>query len=97
MGALAESCFGNALGADLDLNNLTWNQLWAETGSVFVVSVSPAKKAEFEKHFGSMAQPVGTVTDQAYIQWSFAGAKTSVPTAKLQNIWAQGVQNVYEA
>jgi phosphoribosylformylglycinamidine synthase len=97
MGALAESCFGNALGAELNLNDLTWNQLWSETGSVFVVSVPPSKKQAFENHFGSHAKHLGQVTAAGTMQWSFNKQSHSVPVKSLQNIWSQGVTNVYEA
>ncbi|KYG65926.1 phosphoribosylformylglycinamidine synthase [Bdellovibrio bacteriovorus] len=97
MGALAESCFGNALGANLNLNDLTWNQLWSETGSVFVVSVPTEKKKDFEAHFAKAAKHVGTTTADGQMKWSFGGSTQTVPTANLQNIWSKGVLNVYEA
>ncbi|WP_374074793.1 AIR synthase-related protein [Bdellovibrio bacteriovorus] len=97
MGALVESCFGNALGMKVNLNSLTWNQLWSETCSVFVVSVPKEKKAAFESHFQGKAQHLGTVTDSDLIEWNFAGSAMQASRKDIQNIWAQGVQNVYEA
>ncbi|WP_415061840.1 phosphoribosylformylglycinamidine synthase subunit PurL [Bdellovibrio sp.] len=97
LGALAESCFGNSLGASVDFNGMTWNQLWSETGSLFVVSVPQEKKADFEGHFANNFRHLGVVTDSTQLEWSFEGQKCQVSIQDLQNIWSQGVQNVYEA
>ncbi len=97
MSALTESCFGNALGMKLNLQNVSWNQLWSETGSLFVVSVSANNKAAFEKHFAQRARHLGTVTAEASIECTFAGNTHKVTTQELQTVWSQGVQNVYEA
>ncbi|HEY1080313.1 MAG TPA: AIR synthase-related protein, partial [Bdellovibrio sp.] len=97
MTALAESCFGNNLGMSVNLNPFTWNQLWSETGSFFVVSVPAEKKQAFEEHFKSHAQRLGTVTASANIEWQFAQESVTTSVKDLQTIWAQGVQNVYQA
>ncbi|NUN04847.1 MAG: phosphoribosylformylglycinamidine synthase [Bdellovibrio sp.] len=97
MTALAESCFGNSLGMNINLESLNWNQLWSETGSFFVVSVPAEKKAGFEAHFKTDAVHLGVVTAAATITWQFAQQTLTVPVKDLQNIWAQGVQNVYQA
>ncbi|WP_413943192.1 phosphoribosylformylglycinamidine synthase subunit PurL [Bdellovibrio sp. HCB-162] len=97
MGALAESCFGNDLGADVDLTALTWNQLWSETGSMFIVSVPPNQKTSFENHFKGHVLHLGKVTDSSQLKYKFAGEEMRTPLKDIQTIWAQGVQNVYEA
>lgn len=97
MTALSESCFGNDLGMKIDLSAMNWNQIWSETGSLFVVSVAKEKKADFEKHFAGHFTYLGTTTAQADISWSFQGSRCQVNVKDLQTIWSQGVQNVYEA
>lgn len=96
MGAITECCFGNALGAKLNLSSFQWNHLWSETGSLFVVSVSKAKKTAFETHFKNFLY-LGETTNSSEMEWSFAGSTMKSSLQELQNIWSQGVQNVYEA
>ncbi|MGZ3769375.1 MAG: phosphoribosylformylglycinamidine synthase subunit PurL [Bdellovibrio sp.] len=96
MGAITECCFGNALGAKLNLNNLNWNQLWSETGSLFVVSVPKEKSQAFDSHFKKFIY-LGEVSSSFEMEWSFAGGSTKAPLKELQKIWSEGVQNVYEA
>lgn len=97
MGALVESCFGNALGMRLDLESLTWNQLWSEVGSVFVASVPSGKTQEFEKLFGTESKKLGVVTDADFIEWKFGGDASRVQTREIQTIWSQGVTDVYNS
>lgn len=97
MAALVESCFGNALGMTLDLSCLSWNQIWSETGSLFVVSVAPDKSSSFKDLFGNKALALGTVTSGEYLEWNFAGEHAKVLRQEIQDLWSQGVQNVYEA
>ena len=68
-----------------------------KTGSFFVVSVPAEKKQAFEEHFKSHAQRLGTVTASANIEWQFAQESVTTSVKDLQTIWAQGVQNVYQA
>lgn len=101
MSALAESCFGNTLGMKIDLSTFSWNQLWSETGSLFVVSVPTTKKSQFESHFSTKAKYLGKVTgtngQDADIEISFAGGTTKIHLGELQTLWSRGVQDVYEA
>lgn len=96
MAALAEAGFGNDLGMDLQLNSLNWNQLWSETGSLFVVSVHPDNDPQFKAHFPE-ARAVGVVTEKAVMSWDFQGNHHEVDLKDLRDIWSKGVRNVYQA
>lgn len=96
MGALTECCFGDNLGAKLNLKNLTWNNLWSETGSLFVVSVPQEKKSSFETHFKKFHR-LGEVTDSSEITVEFMGTTAKCSVLDLKSIWSEGVKNVYEA
>ncbi|KHD87118.1 MAG: phosphoribosylformylglycinamidine synthase [Bdellovibrio sp. ArHS] len=97
MTALAECGFGNALGMKLQMNETAWEELWSETGSVFVVSVSPQNKAAFAQHFAGLFQYLGQVTDTEEVHIEFAGTSAKVSLESLQKPWSEGVKNVYEA
>ncbi len=97
MSALAECCFGNNLGMKLNLEKLSWSQLWSETGSLFVVSVPFTEVKFFEGHFREQARLLGEVSDSGLMEWTFAGGATSVPVQEISRIWSRGVQDVYEA
>jgi len=97
MSALSESCFGNALGCQVNLTSWQWNQLWSETGSLFVVSVRPEQKAFFEEHFKGLCTHLGKVEDSGKMAWTFAGESVQASLEELRTVWAQGVKNVYEA
>jgi phosphoribosylformylglycinamidine synthase len=97
MAALSEVCFGNDLGAELNLNSFTWNQLWSETGSQFVVSVPPSQKQMFENHFQGLFKDLGTVTAEKTLTWTFANEKAMGSLQDLKTLWSEGVTNVYHA
>jgi Phosphoribosylformylglycinamidine (FGAM) synthase, synthetase domain len=97
MSCLSEACFGNGLGADVNLNSVTWNQLWSETGSQFVVSVPTASKKLFEQHFAGWFTHLGQVTSTAKMNLQFAGQTSEIKIADLQKPWSEGVTNVYHA
>ncbi|UXR66286.1 AIR synthase related protein [Bdellovibrio bacteriovorus] len=96
MSALGEAGFGNDLGMDLQLDSLQWNELWSETGSVFVVSVQAKNKDSFQTHFPE-ARYLGTVTPEPRMTWSFQQEKHDISLHQLHEIWSKGVLNVYEA
>ncbi|WP_283679639.1 phosphoribosylformylglycinamidine synthase subunit PurL [Lentilactobacillus sp. Marseille-Q4993] len=66
---LAESTFGNGLGIEAKLD-MTGAELFSETQSRFVVSVSPEHKDEFEKLAAGKATLIGKVcdSDQLFIR-----------------------------
>ncbi|ASD62833.1 phosphoribosylformylglycinamidine synthase subunit PurL [Bdellovibrio bacteriovorus] len=97
MTALAESGFGNNLGMKLNLDSLSWNQLWSETGSLFVVSVKPADKSQFEELFTSQQRLLGEVQENPVMSWQHQGITQNTALSELQKIWSEGVLNVYQA
>lgn len=97
LSAVTEACFGNELGADLDLNKLTWENLWSEMGSQFVVSVSPDKEKLFAEYFNQWALPLGKITDSSILKWKFANEESQADLADLHTAWSQGVLNVYNS
>ncbi|MEN0057318.1 MAG: AIR synthase-related protein [Bdellovibrio sp.] len=97
MTALAESCFGNDLGVHLDLSSLSWNQLWSETGALFVVSVSTANRSVFEAHFAGQCRHVGEVVSTPEMSWRFKGEVQTESVAALKARWVKGVTDVYQA
>ena len=61
--AISESCFGNDLGASLELNGPLWGCLFGEAPGQFVVSVPEDKEKPFAKAIEGLAhQRLGTVT-----------------------------------
>ena len=97
MSALAESSFGNNLGFDVDLKSFSWNQLWSETGSLFIVSVSDANKKNFEEHFKAECKLLGKTLSQPNFKWKFADGTYEGPLKDFLTVWSQGVENVYNA
>ena len=97
MTALAECCFGNDLGVDLNFGSLTWNHLWSETGSLFVVSVSPTKKELFEKNFHGHFQYLGKTLSTPDFKIQFQGQSAKVDLVSLKTPWQKGVEDVYQA
>ncbi|AFY02612.1 phosphoribosylformylglycinamidine synthase subunit PurL [Bdellovibrio bacteriovorus] len=97
MTALAESGFGNNLGMKLNLESFSWNELWSETGSLFVVSVKPADKSQFEELFTSQQRLLGEVQENPVMSWQHQGATQNTALSELQKIWSEGVLNVYQA
>lgn len=97
MSAAVECGFGNDLGMQLDLKGLAWNHLWSETGSQFVVSVSPPNRDRFERLFGSWQRPLGRVSAEAQVVLIFNGTVVTESLSELKKVWAKGVTDVYEA
>lgn len=97
LAALAESCFGNSMGMQLELKDLSWNHLWSELGSVFVVSVPSSKVSLFEEHFRKSAKKLGSVNNTGIIEWSYQGQNQRFETQEIQKMWSAGVSNVYHS
>lgn len=97
LSALTECCFGEMLGATLDLSNFKWENLWSETNSAFVVSVSPEKQKAFETHFAGSFTPLGEVSAQQSVSWKFHNESHIEPLSGLLKVWSEGVMNVYQA
>ncbi len=97
MSAVSECCFGNELGASLDLNSLSWENLWSEMGSQFVVSVPVDKEPLFTQYFDRWALPLGVVTDSEDLKWKFQNEENQESLQDLQTLWSEGVLNVYNS
>lgn len=97
MSALSEACFGNQLAASVNLNNFTWNELWSELGSLFVVSVKQENEQGFLKHFGQAANALGEVTATNKLKWSFNNETNEADLQTLRQLWSEGVLNVYHS
>lgn len=97
MSCLVECCFGEELGLDLNLQGLSWSNLWSETSSQFVVSVSASNKKIFEDHFKGLCTPIGRTTSTGSIKWNFANEKGEISIGEIKALWSQGVENVYKA
>ncbi len=97
MSALAECCFGNQLGLEVNLRDLSWENIWSEMGSQFVVSVPADKVPLFERYFDRCSMKLGQVTDKDEFKWSFNGETNSLKVSELQSLWSEGVLNVYNA
>jgi phosphoribosylformylglycinamidine synthase len=94
--ALAESAFGAALGAELNLDTLSENLsnevlLFAESHSRFVVSIRPENKARFEQIMGKRAFHLGKVGGT---QLSIARNNQNLIQTKvdaMQKAWSAGL------
>ncbi len=95
--ALAETGFAGGLGLDIDLGKVPMEDidredilLFSESQSRFVITVSPAKKEEFENTMAGIAiAQVGTVIDDPVLQLQgFAGEIILNETmAELKSCW----------
>lgn len=97
MSAIAEACFGETLGASLNLQQFEWGELWSELGSLFVVSVRSERENEFVQHFGDSCRSLGEVLEQPLLQWHFNKQIHQESLQELHSIWSQGVLNVYHS
>jgi phosphoribosylformylglycinamidine synthase len=97
MSALAECCFGNDVGADVNLQKFSWENIWSEMGSQFLVTISPENKANFEKHFAGKFEPVGTVTRSFELKWNFNNEASQADLTDLKSLWSKGVLDVYNS
>ena len=97
LSALTECCFGEMLGASLDLSALKWENLWSETNSSFIVSVAPEKQKAFEMHFAGLFTHLGEVTNKKSLTWKFQGESSEESLQTFLKEWSEGVMNVYQA
>ena len=97
LSALTECCFGEMLGASLDLSSLKWENLWSETNSCFIVSVAPERQKAFEVHFAGLFTNLGEVTSKKTLAWKFQNENHEEPLETFLKEWSEGVMNVYQA
>jgi phosphoribosylformylglycinamidine synthase len=93
---IAECCMGGNLGANLTLNDTTlpWHiQLFSESHSRFVVSVSPQNRSEFERLMGGSAAFLGTVHSEKNLNIAMKnGFAVTWSVPELANAWHTGLK-----
>lgn len=97
LSALTECCFGEMLGANLDLSPFKWENLWSETNSSFIVSVAPEKQKAFETHFAGLFTNLGEVSSKKTLAWKFQNENHEESLETFLKEWSEGVMNVYQA
>ena len=88
--ALAESAFGKGLGVDVTLD-VPKEQLFAETQSRFVLTVSPENQAAFEALAGELAQRVGQVTATGEVVIAAYDGEIKVSTSEAKKVWEDAI------
>ena len=88
--ALAESAFGKGLGVDVTLD-VPKEQLFAETQSRFVLTVSPENQAAFEALAGELAQRVGQVTATGEVVIAANDGEIKVSTSEAKKVWEDAI------
>ncbi|MCL2285582.1 MAG: phosphoribosylformylglycinamidine synthase subunit PurL [Firmicutes bacterium] len=88
--ALAESLFGQGLGAEVDIPLTDAVLLFSESQSRFIVSVAPENKTAFERVVTAML--IGTVNTTGKLSISCSGNSTiDMPVKDLQKIWEEAI------
>jgi phosphoribosylformylglycinamidine synthase len=91
--AIVESAFGGNFGAEITLRKKGINlnaELFSESHSRFVVSVSPDKQSEFEDIFGNDSTILGRVTNNRRIKIFWNDSLTiDLETEKLLDVWRE--------
>lgn len=95
--AALESCFGNGLGMKLSLESFKWSELFSETGSLFLVSISPENQAAFEEHFQNDFIFLGETQSSEKVEFEYQGHSQALTLAEAFQPWITGVQDVYKA
>ncbi len=94
--ALAESCFGGALGAEVKLpcGDLSTNaMLYSESCSRFLVSVAPEDVTAFEQELGARATRLGQVADTGRLTINRCGKRlVDVAVQGLLEAWDSGLE-----
>lgn len=88
--ALAESAFKHQLGISVQFE-LSSAQLFAETQSRFVLTVTPENKTRFEEMMGDAAVLAGKVTDEAIIEISATDGQIKIETAVARKCWEDAI------
>ncbi|MGM0212937.1 phosphoribosylformylglycinamidine synthase subunit PurL [Enterococcus sp. AZ109] len=88
--AIAEAAFNNELGVAVKLN-MPKENLFAETQSRFVVSVSKEKQAAFEEIMAEAAQLVGEVTDNGELSIQVEDGQIQVATKQAADLWEEAI------
>lgn len=88
--AVAESAFKNGFGVAINVD-MTKEELFSETQSRFVLSVSPEKQAEFEAKAGEKAQFIGKVTADGQVQMTANDGQVQIATATAKELWEEAI------
>lgn len=95
---LAESLFGTELGAEIELKNEELSivaQLFSESHSRFVVSVSNGAKEKFEEIMGRDAMLIGKVNDNKKLKIKVNNRECiSASVEMLQKAWSEPLQDM---
>lgn len=100
--AFSKMAVGGELGLAIDLSRVAHEGmdrddflLFSESQSRFAVTVDPAKKAAFEKHFGAVASLCGAVSDNGRVILKGLAGKTvvDVPVATLAEHYKKTFKN----
>ena len=100
--ALAESCFGNGLGATADLCTVDQRPdltLFNETQGRVVISVKPSDAAVLEAELAKTSVPfrqIGTVTDNPDLQIATGASAYNWPVAELSGVFEQAIPSLME-
>lgn len=98
---IAESCFGNVLGAKLDFSaiseDLKLSHCFAESTASFIVSINKDKKEDLESLFSDKATFLGEVTEQKEITITDSKNTISCDLYHLFQIWRGGFDNATQA
>ncbi|MCL0329541.1 phosphoribosylformylglycinamidine synthase subunit PurL [Apilactobacillus xinyiensis] len=89
--ALAESCFENNLGF-AGMLNLNANQLFSETQSRFVISISADNQNAFEELMGSNAKFIGKVTDDDSFNLKLLDNQINTKLSVLKSAWEDSLE-----
>ncbi|WP_220750860.1 phosphoribosylformylglycinamidine synthase subunit PurL [Apilactobacillus xinyiensis] len=89
--ALAESCFENNLGF-AGMLNLNANQLFSETQSRFVISISADNQDAFEELMGSNAKFIGKVTDDDSFNLKLLDNQINTKLSVLKSAWEDSLE-----
>jgi len=101
--ALAESCFGNGLGATADLCSVDQRPditLFNETQGRIVISVKPSDAAALEAELAKTGVPfrqIGTVTDKPDLQIATGASLYNWPVAELSGVFEEAIPSLMEA
>ena len=92
--ALAESCFGGDLGANIQLEQLgdltAWQLLFSESNSRFLVSIAPENQAAFEEIMGDAAFFLGQVSEDQQLTIQYGQEELiQLSNEQLETAWSQ--------
>ena len=84
--AIAESAFGNQFGVDVKVD-LVKEELFAETQSRFILSVSPENQVAFETLVGNQVTAIGQVTNTGKLAITAKDAAIELVTSEAKQVW----------